>query len=86
MQISIRTCISKYHISVAPFKTQVQGTVDALAIQNEEEEICVRDESSRLKDIDLSLLWLELGLREEEFPEGTGDLKEYLITKLLFNV
>lgn len=56
MQISIRTCISKYQISVAPFKTQVQGTVGALAIQNEEEEICVRDESSRPKDIDLSLL------------------------------
>lgn len=56
MQISIRTCISKYQISVAPLKTQVQGTVDALAIQNEEEDICVMDESSRLKDIDLSLL------------------------------
>lgn len=86
MQISIRTCISNYQISVAPLKTQVQGTVDALAIQNEEEDICVRDESSRLKDIDLSLLWLELGLREEEFSESTGDLKEYLITKLLCNV
>lgn len=56
MQISIRTCISKYQISVAPFKTQVQGTVGALAIQNEEEEICVRDESSRPKDIDLPFL------------------------------
>lgn len=27
---------------------------------------------------------LELGLREEEFPEKTADLEEYLITKLPF--
>lgn len=41
-----------------------------------------------LKDIkfELSLLRLELGLREEEFPEGTADLEEYLIRKLPFKV
>lgn len=94
MQISIGTCISKYHInfqSVAPRKIEIRGTVDALSIQDEEVEMCVRDETAGLKDIkfikfELSLLRLELGLREEEFPEGTADLEEYLITKLIFKV
>lgn len=91
MQISIGTCISKYHInfqSVAPRKIEIRGTVDALSIQDEEVEMSVRDETAGLKDIkfELSLLRLELGLREEEFPEGTADLEEYLITKLPFKV
>lgn len=46
MQISIETCISKYHInfqSVAPRKIEIRGTVDALSIQDEEVEMCVRE-------------------------------------------
>lgn len=89
--LSSGTCISKYHINfqgVAPRKIEICGTVDALAIQDEEVEMCVRDEMAGLKDIkfELSLLRLELGIREEEFPEGTGDLEEYLISKLPFKV
>lgn len=89
--LSSGTCISKYHINfqgVAPRKIEIRGTVDALAIQDEEVEMCVRDEMAGLKDIkfELSLLRLELGIREEEFPEGTGDFEEYLISKLPFKV
>lgn len=45
--LSTGTCISKYHInfqSVAPRKIEIRGTVDAFAIQDEEVEMCVRDE------------------------------------------
>lgn len=91
MQISIGTCISKYHINfqtVTPRKIEIRGTFDALAIQDENVEMCVRDEMAGLKDIkfELSLLRLDLGLREEEFPERTADLEEYLIPKLSFKV
>lgn len=72
--------------SVAPRKIEIRGTVDALAIQDEEVEMCVRDEIAGLKDIklELSLLKIELGQREEECLEETADLKKYLITKLAF--
>lgn len=91
MQILIGTCISKYHInfqSVAPRKIEIRGTVNPLSIQDEEVEMCVRDETAELKGIkfELSLLRLVLGLREKEFQEGTADLEEYFITKLSFKV
>lgn len=48
--------------------------------------MCIRDEIAGLKDIklELSLLKIELGQREEECLEETADLKKYLITKLAF--
>lgn len=48
--------------------------------------MCVRDEIAGLKDIklEISLLRMELGLREEECLEETADLEKYLITKLTF--
>lgn len=48
--------------------------------------MCVRDAIAGLKDIklELSLLRIELGLREEECLEETADLEKYLITKLTF--
>lgn len=62
MQFSIGTCISTYQIkflSVAFRKILIWGTVDTLAIQDEEVEMCARDEMTELKDIkfELSLDW-----------------------------
>ncbi|XP_061193923.1 uncharacterized protein LOC133202166 [Saccostrea echinata] len=86
---SLNTTRNSLIKTVAPREVDVTGQVEALAILEQDVEMCIRDETKGLKNVkfDLALLKLELSLREDEGSmETDADLEEFLITKLPFKV